>query len=58
MTQKDTFKRLSIEIDEETHRQIKRFALEKNVTVKKWVLNACTMQIKKDSKVLEIPKDL
>jgi predicted HicB family RNase H-like nuclease len=39
-------KRLNIQIDEELHKEIKRRALERNITLRKWVLRAIKQAIK------------
>lgn len=39
-------KRLVLEIDEELHKEIKRRALERNITLRRWVLRAIKQQIK------------
>ena len=39
-------KRLNIEIDEELHKEIKLRALERNITLRKYILRAIKQQIK------------
>lgn len=39
-------KRLVLDIDEELHKEIKRRALERNITLRRWVLRAIKQQIK------------
>ncbi len=41
-------KRLSIDLDRITHNHIKKIAIDKNITIRIWVLEAIAEKIKKD----------
>jgi len=40
--------RLSVDIDDVTHRHIKKIAIDKNVTIRDWVMEAISDKILKD----------
>jgi len=40
--------RLSVDIDEVTHRHIKKIAIDKDVSIKIWIMEAITDKILKD----------
>ena len=48
-------KRLLIDIPEEIHREIKRSALNKNITLRKWVLRVFLIALKQESINGELP---
>lgn len=50
-------KRLVIEVDDATHYAIKSLALERNITMRKWVVRALIEALKKENLYKSLPKE-
>ena len=46
---KNKQKRLTVDIDNVTHSHVKKSAIDQNVTIREWILQAIADKIKKDS---------
>lgn len=44
----ENIKRLTIEVDPKTHKEIKQISAEKDMSMKKYILQALAEQVKKD----------
>jgi hypothetical protein len=42
-------KRLSVDIDDITHRHIKKIVIDRNLSIKDWIMEAIIDKIKKDT---------
>jgi predicted HicB family RNase H-like nuclease len=44
----ENIKRLTIEVDQKTHKEIKQISAEKDMSMKKYILQALAEQVKRD----------